>query len=516
MAHIGYFVVTLEGDVVLRADAATAGAGDTLDYFPGALFLGVAAETLYKDGDDAGREESFRLFHAGEVRFGDALPAPDGKTPLLPAPRCLHYEKGAPGKLKNFLADEAAREDGTRQYKRVGARYLTGDGEAAAPKTGACLKTALDDRSGTAEDAKLFSYRFLKAGQRFIGYVEADDAASAERALDALKGSRRVGRSKSAQFGKVSIRRLGAVSEASPPGSSSASSEAPHLTVLCLSDLALPHRPEDGVPLRALCPDREKDETLLTLDLERSFVSARRYAPFSFRLQCRMPERLVVEAGSVLTFTGAPALSEAVYAVGDCREGGLGRVWRNPKHLAHTEGFCRYDLKVAYPGLADAKEKAAETPAGAVGNDLLAAWLEGLRQEKKTADEVVKFVDEKSAEIRKHYADARSFLGRPDVGPSVSQWRAVEVEALKYAEKGKGIDPAAVAAFFCKNGNADWEECYGPGKERSFRDALNALTANAEKEFPRSPASARAVAKTADRIAAWLKGESLPKRKAEG
>ena len=66
------FKCTLLSDVILNSKSATNGPNETLDFIPGANFLGIAAGELYSK---VSPEDSLRLFHSGKVRFGDAHPS---------------------------------------------------------------------------------------------------------------------------------------------------------------------------------------------------------------------------------------------------------------------------------------------------------------------------------------------------------------------------------------------------------------------------------------------------------
>ncbi|MBK6948990.1 MAG: hypothetical protein IPH16_13900 [Haliscomenobacter sp.] len=78
----------LLSDVVIPSVTATEGFNPSLDYIPGAKFLGIAAGTLYDENSAA----TLDLFHNGKVRFGDAYPTVDGQEGL-PVPFSWFYEK---------------------------------------------------------------------------------------------------------------------------------------------------------------------------------------------------------------------------------------------------------------------------------------------------------------------------------------------------------------------------------------------------------------------------------------
>src|SRR5574344_1539893 len=83
------FKCTLLSDVIINQKSATEGNNETLDFIPGSNFLGIVAakyEELDKDG------LTWKIFHSGKVRFGDAHPAKEGKRSLK-VPASMFYPK---------------------------------------------------------------------------------------------------------------------------------------------------------------------------------------------------------------------------------------------------------------------------------------------------------------------------------------------------------------------------------------------------------------------------------------
>lgn len=100
------FKCVFKTDVVLNATTATEGNQTSLDYIPGANFLGIVAKKYSHFAEKGG---AYDIFHSGKVRFGDAHVAVDGlrsfKAPLVwfrpkgekklikPLPLSLHYPR---------------------------------------------------------------------------------------------------------------------------------------------------------------------------------------------------------------------------------------------------------------------------------------------------------------------------------------------------------------------------------------------------------------------------------------
>jgi CRISPR-associated protein Csx10 len=486
--YVGYFLATLLSDVVLRFDAASAGAGETALYIPGARFLGMAAERLYST---LSQEDAFRFFHSGEVRFGDATFAKEdaqgNMLPTLPTPACFYAQKRDKRAIANLLVSDAA--DGARPAKTP---FVAADGEFVEPCVEATLKTAIDGLTGTAKTSQLFSYRCLKAGQRFVGYVEAEREADADAASRALEGTRRAGRSKSAEFGEIAVERLGGVARAAAPVAPSA---PPGKTTFfyCLSDMCLPYPLQDA-PAEALLFAGEGAAHAgkkTSFNAALSFVARRRYAPYNGKLRCRMPEILAVKAGSVLAYDGFPETSERVYAVGGHTERGLGRVWRNPSHLLGGENCCAFNAETPFASLRlpGPKKNAAAPPPTE-----LTKWLCETRAGFDAKDRRERFVARAVKKIDEAYVYAEKIHGEV-VGPLVTQWRDVMETAGKLAASGKGL----LASDLGDRRSAGWAKRCADGGE-AFGTLLLSLAKEAEAEG--GPAyAARAFVDLADKVA---------------
>ena len=82
-------ITTLE-EVVISERAANEGSHASLDYLPGATFLGAIAARLY---EDLSEQEAYQVFHSGKVRFGNALPLSQDEQQTYPMPLCWYKNK---------------------------------------------------------------------------------------------------------------------------------------------------------------------------------------------------------------------------------------------------------------------------------------------------------------------------------------------------------------------------------------------------------------------------------------
>ena len=414
--------IDLLEDCVFSASAATEGGHESLDYIPGAALLGAVASRRY---DTLDRRVAYTLFHSGKLRFSDATPW-DGQAPGWPTPLCWHYEKLADYKKEdrgatrlnadniiNRLHDTTEQQ---RQLKQMRGGYIHADGRYTIPARELRLKTAIAPETGRAEEAQLFGYDALLRGQLFVAFVEADDdidQAQFDGIIDALSGEQLLGRSRSAEYGRCAITPI----ELDPPQAGNIQTD--ELILWLLSDLALAD--VFGNPKIEPAPEDFGLEGC-KIDWSRTFLRTRRYSPWNSARRGYDNERLVVQAGSIMTFSGKPddpgALQQLnVNGAGLYRETGLGRMWVNSPLLATK---CpQFDEPAPLPRM----DSEAEKPV----NDPLIQWLKS-RADIDWRDTVETLVQQHLAMYNNAIDAARRFNGvTGDIayGPSRSQWAGV-------------------------------------------------------------------------------------------
>lgn len=211
------FTCHLESDIILNQKSASEGLNKTLDFIPGSCFLGIAASELYDTSTPEAAKNSFYIFHSGNVRFGDAHPL-NGKVRALRTPASLFYPKGMKvedGTYVHHFYDRAEdKKDGNGKEKQPmqlkqcrGGFYAFSKDVATKVDTTTTfsVKSAYDRTQRRAQDEQMFGYEALSAGIDMGFTVEVDDERFREAICNALTGLKRVGRSRSAQYGLVSI-----------------------------------------------------------------------------------------------------------------------------------------------------------------------------------------------------------------------------------------------------------------------------------------------------------------------
>ena len=409
--------ITLLEDCVFSASMATTGGHSGLDRIPGQALLGAAAARCYAD---LGTERAFAIFHSGRFRFGDGLPG-RGDSSALPVPLSWHHYKGedpcAPGsddlepdRLLNLLHGQP---EPSRQPVQLRKGYVLDDGAWLKPRISLRLKTAIAPETGRAAEAQLFGYSSLEKGQQFLAELQCDDDLESEmqRVVDSLTGERLLGRSRSAEYGRVRIEPIGATS------SPNCGNPGAELHLLLRSDLALVD--EYGQPTLEPSPQRlglGDGE----IDWQRSWLRTRRYSIWNQYRNGHDRERMVINAGSVITLKldhspDPDALAALEHGVGCYRECGLGRILVNPSLL---EGKT--------PDFGDRSEPNEARPVTARPDDPLIAWLES-----RTGSGDIK-IDRRARQLARDFMTgldrARRLAGvAPDraFGPSKAQWGTV-------------------------------------------------------------------------------------------
>lgn len=434
--------ITLIDDCVFSERAATEGAHGTLDRIPGSALLGAAAARLYVH---LSREEADAVFHSGRLRFCDGLPA-DEQIPAWPAPLCWHYAKSMrpQGEMLNSVAvynflrveaiPKAAPAQGHEQAKQLREGYVSRSGRWIKPKRNYRMKTAIAPETGRAADNQLFGYSALERGQTFIARIEADadfDAHLFSRVANVFEGQLLLGRSRSAEYGRVRIRHD---SNEIRPHQGPVTNDG-CLTLWLLSDLA---------------PCDANGQATFNLDAQalglpqgsyvhwgKTFTRARRYSPWNAKRHGYETERQVLMAGGVITIVLPPdadtgtCLVRLQNGIGLHREAGLGQVWINPPMLNDE-----------HPQFAPLHLTPSKVVTKVAPSHPLIHWLQNRTGSSQKA---IREVENKAKELVQEYQKViqrtRNAKGYPefatDFYPSRSQWGCVlEVARVK---QGKNL-----------------------------------------------------------------------------
>lgn len=447
------FQIELLEETVISSRAATVGGHESLDYIPGQTLLGACAAQLYRSLG----AKRFAVFHAGRVRFGNALPYCG--EPLFPMPLSWHQDKLAPASSAGHLDPECVfnfqhlEPDGWRRLKegaqaqQIRSGYVGLTGRLFSPARALRMKTAIDTESKRAAEGQLFGYQSIPRGSRFYGAVEFDpsiDKETRREITSALQGEILLGRSRSAEYGRA---RLSSMEMEDPVQQRAAPGD--RLTLWLLSDLALCDplgQPTLEPTLSNLGVESDRDDPAELIDWGGSYIRSRRYSPWNGYRRAPDLERWVIQQGSVITLRLPPGptrealLAQCVDGLGLHREAGLGRVWVDPPLLAPGDGEHPYRPRFdappdARPEDADPVHDETTAPADrdaalaqAAAESPLIAWLAARQEGASRGGRAEERARRLAATFETKRQAAARFKGLPadaDFGPSKSQWGRV-------------------------------------------------------------------------------------------
>lgn len=350
-----YFKVKLLSDVILNQKAATEGPNATLDFIPGANFMGVVAGKFYADIEErknSGKcsEDEYEermgialdIFHSGKVRFGDAhlgVEANEEKgTPNIrtcKVPASMYYPKLSKPSEELYIShlipeDEETQGDmRNKQLKqcRNGFFYIAGNEYVEVkPEMAFAIKSAHDRKMRTSKESQMYGYQSLCKGAVLFFEVDTDERYEKMIKLYLEAGSVRIGRSRSAQYGQVEICCLDEeyVHVKSNKGEG-------RVTVYADSRLVFIDEETGNTTFR---PTPEQlGLTGGKINWAKSQVRTFQYSPWNFKRQCFDTDRCGFEKGSVFVVDDVTDCPDESIYIGEYKNEGFGRVIYNPDFL---------------------------------------------------------------------------------------------------------------------------------------------------------------------------------------
>lgn len=349
------FKCKLLSDVILNQKAATEGPNQTLDFIPGSCFLGIVASKLYpENGDNDDKKRTMELFHSGTVRFGDAHPSKGG-TRSVKIPASMFYPKLKPDGYQYYIHHLIPKDklecDEFRKMQLKQCRngfYIFHDGTATELKTATnfAVKSEYDSVKRRSKDEHMFGYESLQKGLELMFEVVVDNDNLAEDIKNALTiGKKRVGRSRTAQYGLVKIEYV--EKEAYDLSTNESVNIDGKKCITVYADGRLIFLDEYGIP--TFRPEA-KDLGLAGGDIlwEKSQIRTFQYAPWNFKRQCFDADRCGIEKGSVFVVDVSkcdPVELKSQY-IGSYNNEGFGKVLYNPDFLkAEESGVALYQVE---------------------------------------------------------------------------------------------------------------------------------------------------------------------------
>lgn len=334
------FKCTLLSDIILSQSSSTEGNQYSLDFIPGNNFLGIVAASIYNNVD------ALKVFHTGDVRFGDANTSIDGKRRGLKVPNAMFYpklKKTSEECYIHHLIPNPNNDDIKKlQLKQCREGFYVFDQDTGTPipiDKNYAIKSAYDSEKRKSDDGKMFGYQSLPKGLELYFEIESDlDEATNKMIADAIKGTKHIGRSRTAQYGLVEIEEAN-YSEVLSNGLKGRK----YATVY--ADGRLIFLDEYGEStFRPSAKDLGFKETD-KIDWSKSQVRTFQYSPWNGKRHTYDTDRCGIEKGSVFVVECSESPSESAY-IGFYKNEGFGKVIYNPEFLdGNEDGKANYILK---------------------------------------------------------------------------------------------------------------------------------------------------------------------------
>lgn len=328
------FKVTFLSDVVLNKTSNTEGKIENLDFITGSVFLGIVAKG--KGYDEF--EDSFDVFHSGKVRFGEATPFYNEKL-CLKVPFCFFNPKLDKEKQEiynNHFVNYSDQIMKDKQLKQIRSGYMTKDFELFELDYRYTQKSSHDKNLRRSKDSSMFGYNALPKGLIWGFSVKFDDDISVqniEKIINSLCGLHYLGKSKTAQYSKVLIEKIGNLKE-----EQKIDIEVKETTYLYVnSSLALF---ENEMP--TFLPSK-KSLGLKNGDVDwgKTQIRTKIFTPYNSKRQNKDNARLVIEKGSVIALKNASKedIEICLNGVGGFLSEGYGEFLINPDFLLKEKSF---------------------------------------------------------------------------------------------------------------------------------------------------------------------------------
>lgn len=317
-----FFKLTLLSDIVLQKYANTQGKNESLDSISGAVILGIVAEKYDEFGNP------FSIFHSGDVRFGEAKPFIDNqigyKIPLnFFRPKDSNDKDSSDFKKVYNMSFCDFSELLSYAPKAIASGFITNDLFIANPAINYAQKVNLQTK-----DNDIFGYCTLNKGGVYGFCVDFSDKISkdeVEKIANILQGIHYIGKSKSAEFGKIEITQIPHIKAVDEVESSE------DFDILYLdSHLAM---------FKNAMPTYDLSALDLEILYDKSFIKTSAFCPYNTKRGAKDSARLIIEKGSVI---GVKKLSikQKHYiksGVGGFLSEGFGKILINPSFVMQRE-----------------------------------------------------------------------------------------------------------------------------------------------------------------------------------
>ena len=283
-------------------------------------------------------ENSFKVFHSANVRFGEATPLFENK-PTYKVPFCFFHPKLDENKkeVKNnhFIKYEDEIEL-NKQYKQVRSGYITSNLDYINLDYVYSQKAAYDKTNRKSKDSSMYGYKAIKKGATWKFSIKFDDIdeKTQNQVIENILGEKYLGKSKTSQYGKVLIEELKDFKEENLENINLGGTTFVYIN----SSLAL--FDENGMP--TFEPTKEnlglKDATI---DWDNTQIRTKKFTPYNSKRETNDYTKLVIEKGSVIALknTSLEDINILKNGIGAYLSEGYGEVLINPSFLLKEDSF---------------------------------------------------------------------------------------------------------------------------------------------------------------------------------
>ncbi len=475
-----YFKCTLETDVIINQKASTVGNQETLDFIPGNNFLGIVAGKLYSQLSSA---DSLSLFHTKTVKFGDAHPAEVIKVDenneivkrsiKIPAsfykPK-LDNKEGLYIYHEVYDHQDAAYNEFQPKQCRTGFYVVEDETLNELPvEKSYSIKSAYDRVKRRSAESQMFGYESLQPGSCWLFDVTLEDESYEKQIKKALEGKRRIGRSRTAQYGLVNIEEVtGSVIDIPV-------CDAREDVALVYADSRLIFHNEYGFPTFQPTADM-LGFSGGKINWTKTQIRTFQYAPWNFKRQARDTDRCGIEKGSVFYIEKENSTSFMQHSgkdiIGKYQNEGFGKIIINPDFLRpvkDTNGKAAYALVRKTEEIIPLKYEKYEDP--------LFIFLQSKQKEAKNKQQIYALVNDfvNTPENKQKFSE-ESFA---------SQWGTIRKIAMQIQSQTDLKNKLLGEKGYLKTGVAKdkWSKA---GRLTSFEKFMDTLTENSsfsEKEI---------------------------------
>lgn len=381
-----YFELCFLSDVILSKSSNTEGNIEPLDYVNGACFLGIVARQYDEFSNP------FEIFHSGAVRFGDAYPLFHHqrmyKMPLcFFAPKLdIHHSEV----YNHHFVNDALMLD--KQLRQLRSGFITQGLDLFFHHYSYAQKSAYDSEKMRTKDGSMFGYTAFRAGSKWGFCVSFDEHISTkdrERITTILCQTHYIGKSKSAQYGKIKI---SLATDQSTHNTQILENLTPQETTYIYADSALALF--DGAMPTFIPTSQNLGLKHGSIDWSKTHIRTSKYSPFNFKRQGKDSSRLIIEKGSVIALRNASSEDIALLkgGVGGFLSEGYGELLINPSFILQENAFS---LKEIHQESSQAKHAQKAPHTNIKDTNLLAFLNERERQEQlflKLSEKVDEFI----------------------------------------------------------------------------------------------------------------------------